>query len=74
MQQAKFYDKVLNLIQTGKRGALVTIISTVGSTPRKTGAKMLVSENLELFGTIGGGCVEAEIIAEARWTLSGQGD
>lgn len=66
MQQGKFYEKVLDLIRAGKRGAVVTIVSTQGSTPRKTGAKMLVSEDLELFGTIGGGCVEAEIIAAAR--------
>ncbi len=72
MQQARFYEKVLDLIRAGKRGAVVTIISTEGSTPRKTGAKMLVSEDLELFGTVGGGCVEAEIIAAARTCMKSQ--
>jgi xanthine dehydrogenase accessory factor len=66
MQQSQFYEKILDLLRAGKRGALVTVIETEGSTPRKMGAKMLVTEDLELVGTVGGGCVEAEIIAAAR--------
>ncbi|MBX7246064.1 MAG: XdhC/CoxI family protein [Candidatus Sumerlaeaceae bacterium] len=54
------------LLRAGKRGAIVTIIETVGSTPRKAGAKMLVAEDGQVTGTIGGGCVEADLFAFAR--------
>ena len=62
----RFYEKVLEWSRAGKRMAVVSIVETVGSTPRKAGAKMLVSDRLELFGTIGGGCVEADVIFAAR--------
>ncbi|MHB1652634.1 MAG: XdhC family protein [Desulfitobacteriaceae bacterium] len=45
--------------------ALVTIIGSKGSTPRKPGAKMLVFPDGRTFGTVGGGCGEAEIRREA---------
>lgn len=41
--------------------ALVTIVGTRGSTPRKAGAKMLVKADGAVYGTIGGGCVEADV-------------
>jgi xanthine dehydrogenase accessory factor len=50
----------------GTPAALVTIVSTQGSTPRKAGAKMLVYEDGTIVGTIGGGCVEAEMARRAR--------
>jgi xanthine dehydrogenase accessory factor len=56
----------VELLKSGKRGAIVTIIETVGSTPRKAGAKMLVSEDGKITGTVGGGCVEADLFAFAR--------
>lgn len=50
----------------GKKGALATVVETRGSTPRKAGAKMFVSEDGSFEGTISGGCVEAEVYQEAR--------
>lgn len=46
--------------------AVVTIIETKGSTPRKSGAKMIVYEDGTIEGTIGGGCAEAGISQMAR--------
>jgi xanthine dehydrogenase accessory factor len=46
-------------------GALATIVKTKGSTPRKAGAKMVVRSDGTAMGTICGGCVEAEVYAEA---------
>lgn len=65
----RFYEKVVEWTRAGKRVAVVSIVATVGSTPRKPGAKMLVGEDLELYGTIGGGCVEADVIFAAREVL-----
>ncbi|MEG6586404.1 XdhC family protein [Dendrosporobacter sp. 1207_IL3150] len=47
------------------KAALVTVINTKGSTPRKAGSKMLVYPNGQVVGTIGGGCAEAEVKIKA---------
>jgi xanthine dehydrogenase accessory factor len=57
----------------GERVVVATVAHTRGSTPQRRGAKMLFFENGETAGTVGGGCVEAEVWAEARETMrSGQ--
>ena len=50
----------------GERVVVATVADTRGSTPQRRGAKMLFFENGETAGTVGGGCVEAEVWAEAR--------
>jgi len=52
-------------VQGGKNAAFVTVISADGSTPREAGARMLVYENGETAGTIGGGKIEALAIEKA---------
>ncbi len=49
--------------------AVVTVTKIIGSAPRETGAKMIVGREGRLFGTIGGGNLEAKAIDEARDTL-----
>lgn len=49
--------------------AIVTIISSKGSVPRKAGAKMLVYPHGEILGSIGGGCSEGAVINNARFLL-----
>lgn len=66
---AEILEAAAALAHQGKRCAIVTIIETVGSTPRKAGAKMLVREDGSIMGTIGGGCVEADLIAFAVLSL-----
>jgi len=65
----RFYEKIVEWSREGRRVAVVSIVKTVGSTPRKTGAKMLVSDKMDLYGTVGGGCVEADVIFAAREVL-----
>jgi xanthine dehydrogenase accessory factor len=62
----RIYEAAAELLRRGGRGAVVTIVETTGSTPRKAGAKMLVDENGRVTGTVGGGCVEADLFAFAR--------
>lgn len=52
--------------QRGEAVALVTILETRGSTPQKAGAKMVVGRDGRMRGTVGGGCVESEILFRAR--------
>jgi xanthine dehydrogenase accessory factor len=56
----------------GEPAALVTVVSTEGSTPQKAGAKMLVYADGRIVGTIGGGCVEAEMTWRARQVIETQ--
>lgn len=65
MKRIELLMKMVSMREDGERGALATIIRTKGSTPRKTGSKMLVYPNGEIIGTIGGGCGEGEVIEEA---------
>lgn len=55
--------------QAGEQAALVTIIATRGSTPRKAGASMLVYRDGRVTGTIGGGCAEAGVRLQALTAL-----
>ena len=51
---------------SGEEGALVTVLSTDGSTPREAGAKMVVKRDGGAIGSIGGGCAEADVFRDAR--------
>ena len=57
------------LDQGAKAAAMATVIKTRGSTPQRAGAKLVVFDDGSFIGTVGGGCVEADIFAEAREVL-----
>ena len=52
--------------ERGERVVVATVAHTRGSTPQRRGAKMLFFQNGEVAGTVGGGCIEAEVWAAAR--------
>ena len=52
--------------ERGERVVVATVAHTRGSTPQQRGAKMVFFENGTTTGTVGGGCIEAEVWAEAR--------
>ena len=60
------YEEIVALRRQGRRGALATIINVRGSIPSFHTAKMLVRDDGSIVGTIGGGCVEAEVWQAAR--------
>src|SRR5213080_2902443 len=60
------YNLIGDANARGERVVVATVTHTRGSTPQRRGAKMLFFENGETAGTVGGGCVEAEVWAEAR--------
>jgi xanthine dehydrogenase accessory factor len=59
------YRQIKQLIEDGETLAITTIVSTMGSTPRGVGAKMVVTASGDILGTIGGGCGEAEVRRQA---------
>ncbi len=60
------YEAVLDYLSRGKGGALATIIKKMGAAPREEGAKMFIGDDGTFFGTVGGGCVEAEVWQAAK--------
>lgn len=60
------FSEALDMISTGENAALSTIVSSKGSLPMSKKAKMLVRPDGEIVGTVGGGCLEADVWAEAR--------
>lgn len=64
MSSPNLWRDAAELAQSG-RGALATVARTRGSTPVPVGTKMLVGPEGRLAGSVGGGCVEAEVIATA---------
>jgi xanthine dehydrogenase accessory factor len=60
------YEEIVKLRREGRRGAVATIVSVRGSIPSFRTAKMLVRDDGSIVGTIGGGCVEADVWQAAR--------
>ena len=60
------YEEVVRLRQKGEKCALATIVQVNGSIPSYQSAKLLVREDGSMAGTIGGGCVEADVWNAAR--------
>jgi xanthine dehydrogenase accessory factor len=66
------YEEIVKLRQEGRRGAVATIVSVRGSIPSFKTAKMLVRDDGSIVGTIGGGCVEAEVWQAAREVMESE--
>jgi xanthine dehydrogenase accessory factor len=60
------FDELVRLRRRGQKCALATIVQVRGSIPSYESAKLLVREDGSMFGTVGGGCVEAEVWNAAR--------
>lgn len=60
------YEEIVRIQRDGGAAALATVIGTLGSTPGKTTMKMLVHADGRCVGSVGGGCVEAEVAERGR--------
>src|SRR5437763_11670357 len=60
-------------LEAGRACVYCSVVETRGSTPQKAGAAMLVFPDGRQVGTLGGGCVEAEVKRKALGTLAGDG-
>ena len=66
------YEEVARLRKLGQKCALATIVQVNGSIPSYESAKLLVREDGSMLGTIGGGCVEAEVWNIAREVMQSE--
>lgn len=67
------YSAILDCLKTGEPAILATIISTSGSTPASALSKMLVKQGgAYSVGTVGGGCMEGDVILKARKLLESE--
>lgn len=63
------YDEA---VKAGKKAALVTLVHVDGSSYRRPGARMLVTEDGELTGAISGGCLEGDALNKALFAIQQQ--
>jgi xanthine dehydrogenase accessory factor len=68
----EIWAEAVRTLERDKPFALATVVNVRGSTPREVGAKMIVRDDGQ-FGTIGGGCGEAEVFRKARVLLEDDG-
>jgi len=66
------YEQIVQLRRDGRRGAVATITNVRGSIPSFKTAKMLVRDDGSIVGTIGGGCVEADVWQAAREVMESE--
>src|ERR1700684_4142607 len=60
------FEEIVQMRREGRRGALATIVHTNGAIPSFESSRMLVREDGTIAGTIGGGCVEADVWSAAK--------
>src|SRR5512140_1706284 len=66
---SRIYDQLPAILAEGEPFALGIISAIKGSSPQKKGAKALFFADGRIVGTMGGGCLEAEIQDRARQAL-----
>ncbi|MDA1194327.1 MAG: XdhC/CoxI family protein [Planctomycetota bacterium] len=64
------FEEIVRLRALGEPAALATVIGTRGSTPGKETMRLLVRASGEFLGTVGGGCVEADVIEACREVIA----
>lgn len=69
MFQVDIYRDVINLLDKGRTGVLATLVSRAGSGARSVGSKMVVTDQGETIGSLGGGILDATIIQKAQEVL-----
>ncbi|MBN2544007.1 XdhC family protein [bacterium] len=61
----EIHEQLAKLQEDGVLCALATVVKIEGSTPQVVGAKMIVTADKKIYGTVGGGALEAEVIDKA---------
>jgi len=65
----EIYEEIVRLKREDRPSALATIVQCAGSAPQREGSKMLVRDDGTTMGTLGGGCIEAEVIQNSLMAI-----
>jgi xanthine dehydrogenase accessory factor len=68
----EIFEEALRLKRLGRTSAIATIVECHGSSPQKQGAKMLVRDDGTIMGTLGGGCLEADVFQASIMCMKDQ--
>ena len=66
------FEEIVRIRRAGHRAALATIVHTNGSIPSYEASRMLIRDDGSILGTVGGGCVEAEVWAAAKEVIQSE--
>jgi xanthine dehydrogenase accessory factor len=66
------FEEIVSIRKAGHRAALATIVHTNGSIPSYEASRMLIRDDGSILGTVGGGCVEAEVWAAAKEVIQSE--
>jgi xanthine dehydrogenase accessory factor len=69
VRQREVYDAIQRYFLAGTPAVLATVVRVRGSAPGSLGSKMVVTPSGESVGTVGGGCVDGQVFAEAKKVL-----
>ena len=68
------YNKIIEMKKENRNFVLVSVVKSTGSTPGKSGFKMIVDEKGNAFGTVGGGAIEKEAIEESKRMMASKNE
>lgn len=63
------FKEIKGVQEKGEAGAMASVVARKGSAPMSADAKMIVYKDGSMKGTVGGGCLEADVWAEAKRVL-----
>ncbi len=66
-EREQMLDLWREMQEQGSGGVLVTVVKTLGSSYRRPGARLLITDSGKRAGSISGGCLEDDVIKKARW-------
>jgi xanthine dehydrogenase accessory factor len=66
------FEEIVRIRRIGQRAVLATIVHTNGSIPSYEASRMLIRDDGSILGTVGGGCVEAEVWAAAKEVIQSE--
>lgn len=68
----RIHETVADLLASGRRGLLLTVLATEGSTFRRRGARAVIADDAAITCMLSGGCVERDVAARAKAWLDGE--
>ncbi|MBI2881692.1 MAG: XdhC family protein [Candidatus Tectomicrobia bacterium] len=63
------FKEIQSIVEKGEAGVVASVVARKGSAPMSADAKMIVYQDGSMKGTVGGGCLEADVWAEAKRVL-----